>query len=52
MKKVVSVLILALAVSCAFVSCKSKEQKELEAATKAATKAYGDAVDAAKALGF
>lgn len=34
MKKVVPVLVLAFAVSCAFVSCKPKEQKELEAVAK------------------
>ena len=34
MKKVVTVLVLAFAVSCAFVSCKPKEQKELEPVAK------------------
>ena len=40
MKKVVPVLVLAFAVSCAFVSCKPKEQKELEGDAKV----YGDAL--------
>ena len=34
MKKVVPVLVLAFAVSCAFVSCKPKEQKKLEPVAK------------------